>query len=183
MAAFDARNPSGRNGMHQRDFARRRARRQGIGFAAMTSGVELMSTRLIEVFAVVAVLAGAGCGGGSTGTFVSGSGPTSPTTGGVTIDILSSNGLANLGAASFSPNPASVGQGMTVVWHNGDSITHHIVLDDGGIDTGSLAPGATSSAMTLSSSNAGATYHCTIHPSMVGSINMATTSTMPGTGY
>ncbi len=142
-----------------------------------------MSTRLIEAFALVAALAGAGCSGGSTGTFVSGSAPSAPTTGGVTIDILSSNGLANLGAASFSPNPASVGQGMTIVWHNGDSITHHIVLDNGGIDTGALTPGASSSAMTLSSTSANATYHCTIHPSMVGSISMATTSTMPGSGY
>jgi plastocyanin len=140
-----------------------------------------MTMKLIETLVLAVAFMGAGCGGGSTGTYSSGpSGPTAPTTGGVTISIVPSNGLANLGANSFSPNPASVGQGMTVVWRNDDSTAHHIVLDTGSLDTGTIAPGATSAAMTLTASSA--TYHCTIHPGMVGSINMATTQ-MPGTGY
>jgi plastocyanin len=140
-----------------------------------------MTTKLIETFVLAVAFVGAGCGGGSTGTYSSGpSGPTEPTAGGVTITIVPSNGLANLGANSFSPNPASVGQGMTVVWRNDDSTVHHIVLDSGSLDTGTIAPGATSAAMTLTASSA--TYHCTIHPSMIGSINMATTQ-MPVAGY
>jgi plastocyanin len=140
-----------------------------------------MTTKLIETFVLAVAFVGAGCGGGSTGSYSSSaSGPTAPTTGGVTISIVPSNGLGNLGANSFSPNPASVAQGMTVVWRNDDSTAHHIVLDSGSLDTGTNAPGATSAAMTLSVS--GATYHCTIHPGMVGSINMAT-MTGPGTGY
>jgi plastocyanin len=140
-----------------------------------------MTMKLIETFVIAVACMGAGCGGGTTGTYTSGpSGPAAPTTGDVTISIVPSNGLGNLGANSFSPNPASVAQGMTVVWRNDDSTAHHIVLDSGSLDTGTIAAGATSAAMTLSVS--GATYHCTIHPGMVGSINMAT-MTGPGTGY
>jgi plastocyanin len=139
-----------------------------------------MKLRLIEAAALAVALTSFGCGS-STGTFTSSTGPTGPSASGdVTISIVSSNGLGNLGANSFSPNPASVTQGMTVVWHNNDSTTHHIVLDSGSLDTGTIAPGASSTAMTLNV--AGATYHCTIHPTMVGSINMPTTAP-PSSGY
>jgi len=131
------------------------------------------------LIALVVALASTGCGG-SSGSYSNMSGPTGSSGAGVTVDILPSNGLANLGAASFSPNPASVAQGTTVSWQNNDSTTHHIVLDNGSLDTGTIAPGATSPAMTLNAS--GATYHCTIHPSMVGSINVAA-SAAPGSTY
>jgi plastocyanin len=136
-----------------------------------------MKLKLIEAAALVALFMSYGCGS-STGTFSSGSSP-SPGTG-VTINIVPSNGLGNLGSNSFSPNPASVTQGMTVAWHNSDSTTHHIVFDNGSLDAGTIAPGATSTSMTMTA--ASATYHCTIHPTMVGSINAPTTPA-PGTGY
>ena len=50
--------------------------------------------------------------------------------------------VANDGAQSFSPNPATVAAGQTVVWHNVDRIPHHVVFDDGELDTGDLAAGA-----------------------------------------
>jgi plastocyanin len=140
-----------------------------------------MKLRLIDASALVVALASFACGS-STGTYSSVStGPTGPSgSGDVTISILSSNGLGNLGANSFSPNPASVTQGMTVVWHNNDSTAHHIVLDNGSLDTGTIAAGASTTAMTLNVTSA--TYHCTIHPTMVGSINTPTTPA-PGSGY
>jgi plastocyanin len=139
-----------------------------------------MKTKLVPALALAVAFAGAGCGS-STGNYSSiMTGPSSGGNSNFTIGIVSSNGLANLGANSFSPNPASVTQGMTVSWRNDDSTTHHIVLDNGTLDTGTIAPGTTSPAMTLNVSSA--TYHCTIHPSMVGSINMATTPA-PGSGY
>jgi plastocyanin len=54
-----------------------------------------------------------------------------------------------------------------VVWHNVDSITHRVIMDDRSIDTGNLDPGAFSSPMVL---RATGSYHCTIHPVMVGTI-------------
>jgi plastocyanin len=93
---------------------------------------------------------------------------TPPGTGGAstTIAIV---GVA--GAQSFNPDPASVATGATFAWKNNDGVTHHIVFDDGSMDSGNLAPGATSAVMTLRSTTA--KYHCTIHPSMVGAINTA----------
>ncbi len=63
-----------------------------------------------------------------------------------------------------------------VVWHNVDRITHHVVFNDRSVDTGDLAPGASSQAMAIG----GGQYHCTIHPVMVGSVNQdATVAPMP----
>ena len=109
--------------------------------------------------AVALVLTCSGCGGGSSGS------PNTPTTqpppapsgGPATIAIV-----GDRGAQSFSPNPGSPGQNQMVIWRNGDSVTHRIVLNDGTFDTGDIAPGASSAARQLS--NDGVNYHCSIHP-------------------
>jgi plastocyanin len=80
----------------------------------------------------------------------------------ITIDVVAQNG-----AQSFSPNPATVPAGHTVIWHNVDRVTHRVVLNDGTIDTGDIAPGGFSRAMTLTTPGA---YKCSIHPSMVGTL-------------
>ena len=85
-----------------------------------------------------------------------------PPAGAIVINVVRENG-----AQSFSPNPATVPAGQLVVWHNIDTVTHRVVLNDGKLDTGNIAPGAYSEAMTLV---AVGPYHCSIHPSMVGTI-------------
>jgi len=117
-----------------------------------------------------------GCGGngytnGSNGNSGNPIAPTSTTSGVVTINVVAING-----AQSFSPNPASLPVGQMVVWHNVDSVTHHVVLNDGSVDTGDLRPGASSQPMAIAA--AGGQYHCSIHPVMVGSLNQDT-SNMP----
>jgi plastocyanin len=89
----------------------------------------------------------------------------------VTINVVAVNG-----AQSFSPNPASLPAGQMIVWHNVDSITHRVVLNDRSVDTGNLAPGTSSQPMAIAA--AGGPYHCSIHPEMVGSVNQDT-SNMP----
>ncbi len=135
--------------------------------------------RLLSGFAFAAMTAAilAGCGGSSSYTtapspVTSGGGSGSTGANVITINITSNNG-----SQSFSPNPASIQNGQMVVWHNADSVTHRVVLNDGSIDTGSLAPGQSSAAKAWTASSA--QYHCSIHPSMVGSVN-ASTSTSPG---
>jgi len=74
------------------------------------------------------------------------------------------------GNMSFSPAAASVRVGQSVQWHNADSTTHAIAEDmAGGFTTGAISPGATSSSVTISTAGAHP-YHCTIHPSMTGSV-------------
>jgi len=123
----------------------------------------------LSAVALAAVLAVANCGGGSS----SSSTPTSPTTTGgggatpttVTITITGQNGKL-----AFNPNPATVAAGQLVVFKNNDTVAHHVILDDGTMQTADIAPGATSAAVAMGTSGS-KTYHCLIHPGMVGGFN------------
>ena len=98
-----------------------------------------------------------------------------PASGVVTIDVVRENG-----AQSFSPNPATLPAGQMVVWHNIDRVVHRVVLNSGSLDTGDLAPGASSQPMSIDTGSG--PYHCSIHPSMVGSI-VSAASTSPSLVY
>ena len=98
-----------------------------------------------------------------------------PASGVVTINVVGING-----AQSFAPNPATLPAGQMVVWHNIDSVTHRVVLNNGSLDTGDLASGASSQPMSINTGSG--PYHCSIHPSMVGTI-VAAASTTPSPGY
>lgn len=122
--------------------------------------------RIIFAAAIVALsLVASGCSDSNdSGSPVAPTPPTPTTSNGVvTIDIVRDNG-----AQSFSPNPATLPAGQMVVWHNVDGITHRVVLNSGSLDTGDLAPGASSRPMSINPG--GGPYHCSIHPSMVGTI-------------
>jgi plastocyanin len=84
----------------------------------------------------------------------------------MTIDINGMNG-----SLSFSPNPASVTVGQQIRWHNADRIVHTATQNGGGFDTGLIAPGGTSAPITLTTSGT-IGYHCTVHPSMVGTLSV-----------
>ena len=96
--------------------------------------------------------------------------PTSPSTpvatADVTITIIGMNG-----AQSFSPNPGTVKAGQTVAWRNNDNTSHTATSDTGAFNTGNIAPGRTSSPILMPTAGVLA-YHCTIHPSMVGTLNV-----------
>ena len=122
--------------------------------------------RIIFAAAIVALsLVASGCSDyNDSGSPVAPTPPTPTTSNGiVTIDIVRDNG-----AQSFSPNPATLPAGQMVVWRNVDGITHRVVLNSGSLDTGDLAPGASSQPMSINTG--GGPYHCSIHPSMVGTI-------------
>jgi plastocyanin len=72
---------------------------------------------------------------------------------------------------SFAPATASLRVGQQVRWHNADTETHTATQDGGGFDTGLIRPGATSAPITVT--NPGTLrYHCEIHLSMVGALNV-----------
>ena len=90
-----------------------------------------------------------------------------PAAGTVVIEILGVNG--NM---SFSPATANLSAGQQVVWHNADGTTTHTATQDGGaFSTGLIPPGGTSAPITVTTTGAVA-YHCEIHPSMVGALNV-----------
>src|SRR3954462_1293990 len=100
--------------------------------------------RKVFTAALVAVPLGLyGCGGYGSPSPVSGGLGSAPP-GAIVINVVGENG-----ARSFSPNPATVAGGAPVTGHNVDGIDHHIVLDDGEVDSGNLLAGQFSTAMPL----------------------------------
>ena len=118
---------------------------------------------------------GSGYSSGSSGNPSAPTPPSPSTSGVVTVNVVGING-----ALSFSPNPATLPAGQMIVWHNVDNTTHHVVFNDGSVDTGNLAPGASSQPQAIAA--ASGPYHCSIHPVMVGSVNQDTTTPPPSQG-
>jgi plastocyanin len=117
-------------------------------------------------FALAAATCVWNCGGSSYGGSSTPTTPTptpAPSANTVTVTIVGSSGNK-----AYQPNPVQVNMGDTVAFKNADATLHHIVMDDGSADLGNISPGSTAS-MTLKT--AGGNFHCTIHTSMVGSIN------------
>jgi plastocyanin len=85
----------------------------------------------------------------------------------VEIEIVGMNG-----DLSYSPNPVSVEVGQTVSWKNADSLPHTATADGGAFNTGTLAAGATSKPITMTTAGT-FPYHCAIHGfSMTGTLTV-----------
>lgn len=69
---------------------------------------------------------------------------------------------------AYNPASITVQVGDTVTWTNQDALPHTVTADDGSFDQPLAASGGTA---TITFSKAGTfTYHCTIHPSMHGTV-------------
>lgn len=104
------------------------------------------------------------------------SAPTSPTTGnnntssgnGTPVTIV--KGAQTLTTTAYNPNPLAITAGTTVTWTNSDSTPHTAVSDNGTFNSGIINGGANYS---FTFQNKGTfTYHCSLHPNMVGTINV-----------
>ena len=78
----------------------------------------------------------------------------------------------------FSPANVTVQPGSTVTWVNNGSVPHTVTSDDGQFDSGVLMPG--DSFTVVFTGRGTITYHCSIHPSMTGSVTVGA-PTMGGT--
>ena len=93
------------------------------------------------------------------------SSPTTPTPAAdVTIMIQ-----GNRSNQSFSPEPATMRVGQSVAWRNADSVAHNATQDANRFATSNLGAGATSSPIAMNTAGT-FTYHCTIHPGMIGTL-------------
>lgn len=72
---------------------------------------------------------------------------------------------------AFSPPVLQIHVGDTVTVKNDDGPTHTWTADDGSFDSGNLAPGATFSHAFDKTGTI--TYHCNIHSSMKGTIQVS----------
>jgi plastocyanin len=123
-----------------------------------------MVTRRVRSWTVLLSAIGlftfAGCGSSSN--------PTTPTTPVTPADVtVSIQGI--LGINSYSPNPINMRVGQTIAWRNADTVAHTSTGDSVGFNTGTLSGGATSTPTAMTTAGT-FTYHCAIHPSMVGTI-------------
>lgn len=116
----------------------------------------LGTTALLAILSLV----GLSCGGNDNN-------PMNPGGGGgadKTITIVGENG-----SNSFSPNPDTVAVGQTVAWHNAAGTTHTATANGGTFNTGNIGGGGTSAKITMSTPGS-FPYHCSIHPTMTGTL-------------
>jgi plastocyanin len=71
---------------------------------------------------------------------------------------------------AFDPPAITVPAGTTLTFVNDDSTTHTVTADDGSFDIDDVTPGR-SVQLTLSTSGV-VSYHCEIHPMMMGTITV-----------
>ncbi|MFI5186792.1 MAG: cupredoxin family copper-binding protein [Chitinophagales bacterium] len=69
---------------------------------------------------------------------------------------------------AFAPASINVTPGTTITWSNKDNMTHTVTANDDSFDSGGIGTGG---SFTKTFSAAGTyLYHCSIHPSMTGTI-------------
>ena len=71
---------------------------------------------------------------------------------------------------AFNPAAITVPVGATITWTNEDSVRHTVTLDSGAVTSDALATGATYSQTFTTAGTF--PYHCSIHPSMKGSVTV-----------
>jgi len=81
--------------------------------------------------------------------------------------VLAADGAVTIAGFAFDPTTITVQVGDTVTWTNQDS-TAHTATAAGAFDTGNIANGA-SKSITFATAGTFA-YHCTIHPTMTGTV-------------
>ncbi|MFA6255936.1 MAG: cupredoxin family copper-binding protein [Candidatus Absconditabacterales bacterium] len=87
-----------------------------------------------------------------------------PTTNVITSKSIS---IANF---QFSPASTEISVGGTIHRTNNDSVPHLVVADDGSFQSATLQPG---DSFSHTFAQAGTfTYHCSIHPSMQGTVTV-----------
>lgn len=81
---------------------------------------------------------------------------------------------------AFSPVTTVVAAGDTITWHNSDATPHTATSNNGAFDTGPIAAGTDGKTVTFAVAGT-FTYHCSIHPSMTGTITVQAAATPPPT--
>ena len=125
----------------------------------------------------------AGCSSSTTSPSSQNAPPPTPTANDISIVI----GASTMTTTAFSPDPKTVALGgapnVTIRWVNRDisssggymggstATSHHIASDNGAFATSPVLGGNATYAITLSAAGT-YTYHCMIHPNMVGTITV-----------
>lgn len=125
---------------------------------------------MLRTFILPAMLVAAGSVAACSSTVSTPTTLTGPTS---TSNVSIVPGSSTKTTTAYSPNPVTIAKGGTVTWTNNDTTTHTSTSDPGmttSWSSGSIAPGA-SFSQTFNSAGT-FTYHCTIHPGMVGTVTV-----------
>ena len=107
------------------------------------------------------------CSSSPSGPTTNSGGTSSGGSNGTPVSIVS--GASTRGTSAYAPNPVTITSGTTVTWTNNDSIAHTSTSDTAGVfNSGTIAAGG-SFSFTFQTKGT-VTYHCTIHPGMVGTV-------------
>jgi len=123
----------------------------------------------------------AGCTSSTTPSTTQNAPPPTPTSNDIGITL----GAETKTTTAFTPNPKTValagGANVTLRWVNqdisggdyttGTAVTHQIMSDNGAFATSPLLGGNATYSISLTAAGT-YTYHCNIHPNMVGTINV-----------
>ena len=89
--------------------------------------------------------------------------------------LVSTPAAQNVAIQSMAFQPASVTviPGTKIVWTNMDAVAHTVTSDDGSsFNSGTIDPGGT---YTFTATALGSyPYHCSIHPTMTGTVQVVT---------
>lgn len=81
----------------------------------------------------------------------------------------------------FNPQQVWIAVGDTVTWHNLDGFTHTVTSDSGAWPEITI-PGGSTGSHTFTALN-DYPYHCSIHPSMTGTVHVTTTGVPEFPGF
>ena len=91
---------------------------------------------------------------------------------GSTSSSTTATATTSVSIENFSFNPASISvtAGQEVTFTNNDSTTHTVTADDNSFNSGNLAPGKSFKKTFSSAGTFG--YHCSIHTTMKGTVEV-----------
>ena len=126
-----------------------------------------MSKRIYIVAALgVLLLFGAACSKSSNTTNTSQNNQKTATINSAAV-TTSAVSIQNM---SFSPTEITIAKGTTVTWTNNDSVAHTVTGNATGPASSTIQPGGT---YQFTFDSAGTfPYHCSIHPSMTGTVQV-----------
>lgn len=129
----------------------------------------MLIARLVFVSAFVALAIG--CSGSYSSPTPAPSptpSPVSPAPSGPSAAVTIPRGAEALGRSAYNPAELTVAVGTTVTWTNTDVVSHTSTSDATGWNSGTIGPGG---QFSFTVPTAGTfSYHCAIHPGMVGTV-------------
>lgn len=115
-----------------------------------------------SIATLVTAVALAACSGGGTAT-TAGTAVCADSTGATTV---------NAAVGDFTWGPVSAKVGDVITWTNADSIPHRVALDDGTCQMSGNIPGGGMASLVFSVAGT-YPFHCTIHPTMKGTVTIS----------